>query len=259
MSDVIARLAAIVGEHNVILGEEQAPFLTDWLGKYRGSALAVVRPGSVDEVSAVMALCAERTFRSFPKEAIPACRAARPRTGRGEAVVLSLARMNRVRAVDPVGNTITGRCRDRPGERPWRRERGRPLLSLEPRRRGKLHDRRKPGGQCRRRRRPALRTMRELTLGLEVVLSDGRVWDGIDRPAQGQHRLRAARPVHRLGRHLGVITGAVLKLFPAPRARANAFVAVQDVDAALALLSIVRARGGDRLTAFEFMTATRSR
>lgn len=107
VSDVIAQLAAIVGEHNVILGEEQTPFLTDWLGKYRGRALAVVRPGTVDEVSAVMALCAEHNVPVVPQGGNTSLSGGATPDRTGEAVLLSLVRMNRVRAVDPVGNTIT--------------------------------------------------------------------------------------------------------------------------------------------------------
>ncbi|MCF4130010.1 FAD-binding oxidoreductase [Methylobacterium sp. SyP6R] len=254
MSDVIARLAAIVGEHNVILGEEQAPFLTDWLGKYRGSALAVVRPGSVDEVSAVMALCAERDVPVVPQGGNTSLSGGATPDRTGEAVVLSLARMNRVRAVDPVGNTITvdaGIVLANVHGAASAADRFFPLsLGAEGSCTIGGNLAANAGGVA------VLRygTMRELTLGLEVVLSDGRVWDGLTA-LRKDNTGYALRDLF-IGSEgtLGVITGAVLKLFPAPRARATAFVAVQDVDAALALLSIVRARGGDRLTAFEFMT-----
>jgi FAD/FMN-containing dehydrogenase len=97
-------------------------------------------------------------------------------------------------------------------------------------------------------------TMRELTLGLEVVLADGRIWDGLTA-LRKDNTGYALRDLF-IGSEgtLGVITGAVLKLFARPHARASAFVAVQDAAAALRLLSAVRDRCGDRLTAFEFMT-----
>ncbi len=192
MSDVIARLAAIVGEHNVILGEEQAPFLTDWLGKYRGSALAVVRPGSVDEVSAVMALCAERDVPVVPQGGNTSLSGGATPDRTGEAVVLSLARMNRVRAVDPVGNTITvdaGIVLANVHGAASAADRFFPLsLGAEGSCTIGGNLAANAGGVA------VLRygTMRELTLGLEVVLSDGRVWDGLTACARTTPATRCA-------------------------------------------------------------------
>jgi FAD/FMN-containing dehydrogenase len=97
-------------------------------------------------------------------------------------------------------------------------------------------------------------TMRELTLGLEVALPDGRIWDGLTA-LRKDNTGYALRDLF-IGSEgtLGVITGAVLKLFPEPKAKATALVAVQDAEAALSLLALVRGKCGDRLTAFEFMT-----
>jgi FAD/FMN-containing dehydrogenase len=96
---------------------------------------------------------------------------------------------------------------------------------------------------------------RELVLGLEVVLADGRVWEGL----RGLRKDNTGYDLKQLfvGAEgtLGVITAAVLKLFPAPRSQATAFVAVADAGAAVALLGALRARLADRLTGFELIGA----
>jgi FAD/FMN-containing dehydrogenase len=96
--------------------------------------------------------------------------------------------------------------------------------------------------------------MRELTLGLEVVLPDGRIWDGL-RALRKDNSGYDLRDLF-IGSEgtLGVVTAAVLRLFPQPRARATAFVALPGLEAALKLLQIVRGACADRVAAFEFLT-----
>ncbi len=97
-------------------------------------------------------------------------------------------------------------------------------------------------------------TMRDLTLGLEVVLPDGRIWNGL----RGLRKDNTGYDLKQLfiGAEgtLGIITAAVLKLFPAPRSRATAWVALPDIQAAIDLIGIVRDVAGDRLTGFEIMS-----
>ncbi|MBB4015761.1 FAD/FMN-containing dehydrogenase [Chelatococcus caeni] len=255
MNSLVDELARVVGaDHVLTAAGEQAPYVTDWLGKYRGSALAVVRPGSSEEVRRVLAACHEAGAIVVPQGGHTSLSGGATPDGSGNAVVLSLTRMNRIREIDPIGNTITvdaGCVLARVQEAA--REAGRFFpLSLGAEGSctigGNLAA--NAGGVA------VLRygTMRELTLGLEVVLPDGRMWDGLKalRKDNSGYSLRDLF----IGSEgtLGVITGAVLKLFPEPRARAAAFVAVPGLDAALGLLAVVRERCGDRLTAFEFMT-----
>ena len=97
-------------------------------------------------------------------------------------------------------------------------------------------------------------TMRDLTLGLEVVLPDGRIWNGL----RGLRKDNTGYDLKQLfiGAEgtLGIITAAVLKLFPAPRSRATAWVALPEIQAAIDLLGMVRDVAGDRLTGFEIMS-----
>lgn len=255
MTDLIARLAGIVGERHVLIdAAAQAPFLTDWLGKYHGAAAAVIRPGSTEEVAAALVLCAASKVPVVPQGGNTSMSGGATPDTSGRAVVLSLTRMNRIREVDPIGNTITvdaGVVLAKVQEAAKAAERFFPLsLGAEGSCTIGGNLAANAGGVA------VLRygTMRELTLGLEVVLPDGRVWDGLTA-LRKDNTGYALRDLF-IGSEgtLGVITGAVLKLFPQPLARATAFVAVRDARAALTLLSSVRARCGDRLTAFEFMT-----
>ena len=103
-----ARLDAAVGSDQVLTDPaDMAPFLSDWRGRYHGKAAAVVRPNSTDQVSAVVRACADLTVPIVPQGGNTGqCGGATP-DARGNAIVLSLVRLNRVRAVDPANATLT--------------------------------------------------------------------------------------------------------------------------------------------------------
>ncbi|MGC2779816.1 MAG: FAD-binding oxidoreductase [Bradyrhizobium sp.] len=256
MTKLITTLQAIVGAPHVLIApEDQAPHVRDWLGKYQGAAMAVVRPASTEEVAAVMAACAEARVAVVPQGGHTSLSGGATPEASGQAIVLSLSRMNRIRAVDPIGQTIvvdTGVVLAKVQDAA--REAGL-LFPLSLGSEGSCtvggNFAANAGGVA------VLRygVMRELTLGLGVVLPDGRIWDGL-RALRKDNTGYALRDLF-IGSEgtLGIITGAVLKLFPQPTARATAFVAVADVRAALQLLRLARARCGDRLTAFEFLTS----
>lgn len=255
MADLVAELRAVVGEANVLVAKDDlAPFLTDWLGAFHGAARAVVKPGSTQEVADVLRVCARHGAPVVPQGGVTSMSGGATPDASGHAVVVSLKRMNRVRAIDPIGNTISvdaGVVLARVQEAAQEAGRFFPLsLGAEGSCTIGGNLAANAGGVA------VLRfgTMRELTLGLEVVLADGRVWDGMTalRKDNSGYALRDLF----IGSEgtLGVITGAVLKLFAQRPARAAAFVAVEDAPAALALLATMQARCGDRLTAFEFMT-----
>ncbi|NQW84639.1 MAG: FAD-binding oxidoreductase, partial [Alcaligenaceae bacterium] len=105
--NLLPELEKLLGAAQVLTGEAAAPYLVDWRGRYRGAALAVVRPGSTEEVAAVVRLCAQHQIPIVPSGGNTGmCGGATPdETGR--AVVLSLARLNRVRSVDTDNDTMT--------------------------------------------------------------------------------------------------------------------------------------------------------
>ena len=257
-SGLIETLAAIVGKAHV-LGDasETASFLTDWRGRYHGEAICVVRPGTSAEVALVANACASAGAAMVPQGgntglvggATPCAPASHPR---GE-VVVSLGRMNRILAVDLDNNTITveaGCILQQVQEAAASAGRLFPLsLAAEGSATigGNLST--NAGGV------QVLRygNMRELTLGLEVVLADGRIWNGL----RGLRKDNTGYDLKHLfiGAEgtLGLITAAVLKLFPLARASATAWAAVRDPAVAVALLGRLRERCGERVSAYEIV------
>lgn len=250
-------LGAIVGPSHLRLDPQaKAPFLTDWRGRYRGDARCVVLPGSSQEVVQVVRLCAQYRVPMVPQGGNTSlCGAATP-DGSGTAVVISLARLNRIRALDAANNTVTvdaGCLLAQVQEAARAADRLFPLALASQgscQVGGNLST--NAGGV------QVLRygNTRELTLGLEVVLADGRLWDGL----RGLRKDNTGYDLKQLfiGAEgtLGIITGAVLKLFPLPKASATAWLAVADAEAAIALLTAAQERFGPRLTAFELVSQT---
>ena len=255
MSDELnARLRAIVGAANVLEAEaDMAPFLSDWRGRYHGRARAVVRPSDTAEVAAVVAACAQAGVAMVPQGGNTGlCGGATPLAD-GAAVVISLVRLNRIRALDADNDTLTveaGCTLAAVQEAAQAAGRLFPLsLASEGSCRigGNLST--NAGGV------QVLRygNTRDLVLGLEVVLPDGRVWEGL----RGLRKDNTGYDLKQLfiGAEgtLGIVTAAVLKLFPAIRSRATAWVAVPDPRAAVRLLGMLRAACGDRVSAFEIV------
>ena len=248
-------LAAVVGAPHVLTAAaDMAPYCSDWRGRYAGSALCVVRPGSTAEVAAVVKACAAAGVAIVPQGGNTGlCGGATPT--RGE-VVVSLGRLNRIRAIDTANNTMTveaGCTLAAVQEAAAAAGRLFPLsLAAEGTATigGNLST--NAGGV------QVLRygNARELCLGLEVVLADGEVWNGL----RGLRKDNTGYDMKHLfiGAEgtLGLITAAVLKLFSRPRETATAWAAVPDPAAAVALLTRLREKIGGRVTAFELLGRT---
>ncbi|MDO8934194.1 MAG: FAD-binding oxidoreductase [Rhodocyclaceae bacterium] len=253
MSTLIEALQAAIGmPHVLTAAADVAPYLRDWRGRYQGAALCVVRPGSTEEVAAVVKLCAVAGAAIVPQGGNTGlCGGATP-CGTAE-VVVSLTRLKRIRAVDAANNTITvdaGCTLLEVQEAAAAADRLFPLsLAAEGTATigGNLST--NAGGV------QVLRygNARELALGLEVVLPDGRVWNGL----RGLRKDNTGYDLKHLfigaEGSLGLITAAVLKLFPRPRTTATAWAAVRNPAAAVALLTRLRHDAGDRVTAFEIV------
>jgi len=252
--DLIARLEAVVGPKGLLAeAEAMAPHLHDRRERYRARARAVVKPANTEEVAEVVRMCAAARVPIVPQGGNTGLVGGGIPDEDGRAVVLSLARMNRIRALDPVNDTMTV-------------EAGCILQNLQAA--AAEADRLFPlslgaegscmiGGNLSTNAGgiQVLRygNARELTLGLEVVLPDGRVWDGL----RGLRKDNTGYDLKQLfiGAEgtLGVITAAVLRLYPRPRASATAFIAVPEVAAAVALLGALRAGSGEAVTSFELI------
>ncbi len=253
---LLSALKAIVGDTHVLTDTaDVAPYLTDWRSRYHGKARAVVRPGSTAEVAAVVRSCVENGVAVVPQGGNTGlCGGATP-SADGAELVVSLTRLNRVRTIDVDNATMTVEAGvTLAGVQDAAAQAGLLFpLSLAAEGScligGNLST--NAGGTA------VLRygNARELVLGLEVVLADGRVWDGL----KGLRKDNTGYDLKQLflGSEgtLGIITAAVLKLFPRPRTSATAWAAVANVAAAIKLLRAMRAALGDRLTGFELISA----
>jgi FAD/FMN-containing dehydrogenase len=252
-TDLRSRLRAVVGERGLVDPAEARPYETDWRDNYHGRAAAVVRPASTDEVSRVVKLLAEHRIPIVPQGGNTSLCGGSVPDATGTQVVVSLARMNRVRAVDPENNTMTVEAGCVLANLQAEAERHGRLFPLSLGAQGSCQI----GGNLSTNAggTGVLRygNTRELVMGLEVVLPDGRVWDGL----RGLRKDNTGYDLKHLfvGAEgtLGIITAAVLKLFPLPRSYAAAFVAVPSPAAAVSLLSHLRARCGERVTGFELI------
>ena len=251
-ADFHDRLRAVVGASRVLTGAaDLAPYCTDWRGRYTGKASCVVLPGTTDEVAAVVGICAEAGAPIVPQGGNTGlCGGATPIGGE---VVINLRRMNRIRGIDADNNSITV-------------EAGCTLHAVQEA--AKTADRLFPlslaaegsatiGGNLATNAGgvQVLRygNARELTLGLEVVLADGRIWNGLRALRKDNTGYDLKHLFIGAEGTLGLITAATLKLFPRPRAQATAWVAVPDPAAAVGLLARLRDAAGDNVTAFEIV------
>ncbi len=252
---IIGSLENILGPQGVLTAAaDLEPYVVDWRGVYRGIAAAVARPENTAQVAAVMMLCAETGTPLVPQGGNTGMCGASVPNASGNEVVLSLARMNRILKVDPLNNTLTV-------------EAGCVLANIQ--QAATDVDRLFPlslgaEGSCQIGGNLSTNAggvnvlrygnTRDLVLGLEVVLPDGRIWNGL----RGLRKDNTGYDLKHLfiGAEgtLGIITAATLKLFPRPTANATAWMAVRDPEAALQLLALMRRHCNDRITAFELIS-----
>jgi FAD/FMN-containing dehydrogenase len=253
-TDFLASCAQIVGNANVLTGDDTAAYVTDWRRRFTGRARAVLRPGSTSEVAALQKLCVEHQVPVVPQGGNTGLVLGSVPDARGDAIVLSLVRMNRIRAVDPINDTLiadAGCTLHQVQEAAAAQGRLFPLslasegsCTLG----GNLST--NAGGTA------VLRygNTRELTLGLEVVTAQGEIWDGL----RGLRKDNTGYDLRDLfiGAEgtLGIITGAVVRLFAQPAAKVTALFALDSPAAALDLLALVRQRCDAALTGFELIS-----
>ncbi|SFG81945.1 FAD/FMN-containing dehydrogenase [Duganella sp. CF458] len=247
---------ALLGDAHVISDEAgMAPFLRDWRGRFTGRALAVLRPSDTEQVAATVKLCVEARVPLVPQGGNTGLVLGSVPDASGTAVVLSLARMQKIRKVDPVNRTMTvdaGVILQHAQEAAAAEGCLFPLsLAAEGSCTigGNLSTNAGGTGVLR------YGNTRELCLGLEVVTPQGEIWSGL----RGLRKDNTGYDLRDLfiGAEgtLGIITGAVLKLYPQPKASVTALAAMESPAAALRLLSIMQDHCGASLTGFELMSA----
>ena len=253
-SDILDRFTAIVGEKNAVRDPaEMALRLVENRGLYRGASPLLVKPGSVEEVAAILKLASETGTPIVPQTGNTGLVGGQTPRAEGTDIILSLERMNRIRDIDPVANVIVadaGCILDDIHKAAETVERMFPLsLGSQGSCRigGNLAT--NAGGTA----VLAYGNMRQLCLGLEVVLPTGEIWNGLRRLKKDNTGYDLRDLFIGSEGTLGVITGAVLKLFPKPLGHQVAFAGLGSTEDALKLFEMASNLCGTALTGFELM------
>lgn len=233
--------------------DDVAPFLVDFRQLYRGATPLVLRPASTAQVAALLKICHQESVGVVPVGGNTSyCGGATPGTGNDE-VVMSMARMRQVRRIDPMNYALIA-------------EAGCVLAQIQAA--ADAADRLFPlslgsEGSCQLGGNLSTNAggtavlhygmMRDLVLGLEIVLPDGTVVDGLKALRKDNTGYDWRNLFIGAEGTLGIITAAALKLFPKPVSMATALIAVRDPAAAVALLASLKASTGDCVTTFELM------
>jgi FAD/FMN-containing dehydrogenase len=250
--DVLARFAAIVGPKNTVTDPaEQEGYLVEGRGLYHGHTPMVLRPGSTADVAAILKLASETATPIVPQGGNTGLVGGQiPHHGE---LVLSLVRLDRIREVDATSNAMTceaGVILAKAQDAAAAVDRLFPLsLGAEGSCTigGNLSTNAGGTGAL------AYGVARDLVLGLEVVLADGRVWNGLNKLKKDNTGYDLKNLFVGAEGTLGIITAAVLKLFPRPRSVETAFVGLPSPRAALQLLNLVQDRTGGAATSFELI------
>ena len=252
-SALLQQLQSIVGPTHVLSSGDLSAFERDWRGRMQGKALCVVRPGNTAEVAAVVKTCAEKGVPMVPQGGNTGLVMGSTPDNSGREVVLSLQRMNRMRAVDKANLTLTAEAGCVLQQVQEAVHEAGLLFPLSLASEGSCtiggNLASNAGGT------QVLRygNARELCLGLEVVTPQGDVWQGLSglRKDNTGYDLRDLF----IGSEgtLGIITAATLKLYPQPAAELTAWAAVPSMTAAVQLLGLAQQHLGAGLTGFEVM------
>ncbi|MEM8695217.1 MAG: FAD-binding oxidoreductase [Pseudomonadota bacterium] len=253
-SVILERLTGIVGDPGmVVAAEDMAPWLTDWRGRVTGSALAMVSPKSVAEVQAVVRLANEAGIAIVPQGGNTGMVAGGVPRPEDRALLVSLRKMNAIRSIDPDDNSLTA-------------ESGTILSAVHAA--AEQHDRRFPlslgakdsatvgglvatnaGGTQVLRFGP----MRALTLGVEAVLPDGEVFEGLSTLRKDNRGYDLRQMLAGSEGTLGIITAASLKLVPAAPHRVVAWIGLDTAAQALSVLRALEASVGEAVESFELV------
>lgn len=255
MSSLITQFSDILGKEYVLTqDQDKVPYLTDWRKRYVGKALAVLLPKTTIEVANIVKLCAANHVSIVPQGGHTGfCGGATP-DETGQQVILNLKRMNQIREIDSANQTITleaGCILQAVQEKAAAQDFLFPLsLGAE--------------GSCMIGGNLATNAggtnvlrygnTRDLCLGLEVVTAQGEIWNGM----KGLRKDNTGYDLRDLfiGSEgtLGIITAAVMKLYPLPISQWTTLVASKDIASTIALLNLFQKRATSLLTGFEMMT-----
>ena len=258
-SALLATLHQLVGPTHVLTDPvDVAPFVQDWRGRYRGEVVAVVEPASTEEVAAVVRACAQAGVRVVPQgghtSMVGGATPVGARLDNGSApIVLTMRRMNRIREIDVIGNTLIA-------------DAGCVLQTLQEaaEQHGRLYGVTLGAqGSCQIGGNVSTNAggtgvlkygnTREQVLGLEVVLPDGRIWNGL----RTLHKDNTGYNLKHLfiggEGTLGIVTAVAVRLHPKPAITTTAWITLNSVDDALVCLAEFQGIAGDRIAGYELL------
>src|SRR5665811_1597694 len=244
----------IVGEEHAIRDEAaMAPYLTEWRDRYRGNAALVLKPGSTQEVSAILKWANETLTAIVPQGGNTGLVGAQIPDESGNQVVVSLQRLTHVRDIDLASNTMTVEAGLTLALAQQVAESAGRLFPLSLASEGSCQIggvlATNAGGMA----VLAYGNARDLALGLEVVLADGRVWHGLKRLRKDNTGYDLKDLFIGSEGTLGIITAAVLRLFPRPVERVTCIAGLKKLEDAPAFFARARDSAGSMLTAFEIL------
>lgn len=251
---LIARFVDLVGgSHALTDPADIAPHLVEQRGLYQGASRLLVKPADTQQVSAILKLASDTGTAIVPQGGNTGLTGGQIPDTSGHAILLSLARMNHIRDIDPVGNTMTVEAGCVLAQAQAQAETVDRLFPLSLGAQGSCQI----GGNLSTNAGGtavlAYGNMRQLCLGLEVVLPTGEIWNGLRRLKKDNTGYDLRDLFIGAEGTLGVITAAVLKLFARPKGRETVFAGLDSPQAALAVFEIAEAVAGPSLTGFELM------
>ena len=251
---LIERFSAIVGEKNALTApEDLAAYLVEQRDLYHGRTPLVLRPGSTEEVAAIMKLASETKTPVVPQGGNTGLVGGQQPDESGAAIILSLGRMNRIRNFDTVGNLVTLEAGVILKNLQEAAEKAGRLFPLSLGAEGSCQIGGNLGSNAGGTAVLAYGNMRELCLGLEVVLPTGEILNDLRYVKKDNTGYDLKDLFIGSEGTLGVITAAVLKIFPQPKGKGVAYAGLRNPEDVLRLFQLATEHAGPSLTGFELM------
>jgi len=253
-STLIHDLSALIGAKYVLHEDsDMQPFEREWRGIFHGKALLVVRPANTQEVATVLRYAHHHHLRIIPQGGNTGLVGGNSPDETGQDIILSLNRLNTIRDVDPLSDTMTVDAGVTLLTAQNAAEEAGRLFPLSLASEGSCTIGGNLGTNAGGTAVLAYGNARDLVLGLEVVLADGRIWNGLGKLRKDNTGYDLKHLFIGSEGTLGVITAAVLKLFPKPDHIATVYCGLQSPKAALDLLALAKQRMGPSVTTFELL------
>lgn len=253
--EALEEIHRILGPKGLVASEDANAYLTEWRDKFKGNAALIAKPASVDEVSQILRVANEAGIGIVPQGGNTGLVGGQIPSLDGTEILLNLSRMNKIREIDPLNDTmlVDAGCILATVQQ-VASDAGRlfplSLASEGSAEIGGLLSTNAGGINVLR-----YGNARAQVLGLEVVLPNGEIWNGLRGLRKDNTGYDLKQIFMGAEGTLGVITAAVLKLFPLPNDRSTGFVALPGLDAVIALLGLTREMTGELVSAFELIPA----